>query len=164
MAGKPPVLFSIIEKEDSSSLVSFFRELTLNLDVNDLFDEDGFSPLHRIILTKNKELFRIYCIEAQEINVHLRSRNAPHLTALHVAATVDNDFAVPELLKLGGSLSARDAMGRTPYEIALQKDYQTTALTLLLEGKSGYIVYIYKQLVLYIDCLLICIVSLISII
>ena len=131
IAEKP--LFRLIRSGDLSSVISYFRDLTIDIKINDTFDKEGFSALHRIALSGNEELLRIVTAEAQDIDVSIRTRNISISTPLHLAAGSGHELMVTELMTLGASLSPLDGLGKTPYDVALQNGHKATAYLILAE-------------------------------
>ena len=138
IAEKP--LFRLIRSGDLSSVISYLRDLTVDIKINDTFDEEGFSALHRVALSGNEELLRIVTAEAQDIDVSIRTRNISISTPLHLAAALGHELMVTELMTLGASLSPLDGLGKTPYDVALQNGHKATAYLILAECELSAVV------------------------
>lgn len=137
MEERTAVLFRLLRSEDPSAIISFFRDLTANFDVNLTFDEEGFSAVHKIAQANNEELCRVFLLEVgEDLDVNLRSRNAGRCTALHLAAATGDNFVVDKLLQRGAATACLDGYGQSPFDVAMRHGHLATAFILLKESES----------------------------
>ena len=137
MEEKAAVLFRLLKNGDPSAVVSFFRDLTANFDVNLAFDEEGFGAVHRITQATNDELSRVFFLEVgEDLDVNLRSRNAGRCTPLHLGAAKGDNFVVSKLLQRGATTTCLDGYGQSPYDTAMRHGHKATAFILLQESES----------------------------
>lgn len=137
MEDRAAVLFRLLRNGDPSAVISFFRDLTVNFDINLIFDEEGFSALHKVAQANNDEVCRVFLVEVgEDLDVNLRSKNVEQCTPLHVAASVGNNFAVVRLLQRGVKTACLDGYGQSPYDVAVRHGHMATAFILLQESES----------------------------
>lgn len=137
MEERTAVLFRLLKNGDPSAVISFFRDLTANFDVNLTFDEEGFGAVHKIAQANNDELSRVFLLEVgEDLDVNLRSRNASRCTPLHLAAATGDNFVVNRLLQRGAATTCLDGYGQSPYDTAMRHGHMATAFILLQESES----------------------------
>lgn len=137
MEDRAAVLFRLLRNGDPSAVISFFRDLTVSFDINLIHDEEGFGAIHQVAQANNDELCRVFLAEAgEDLDVNLRSKNSGLCTALHLAASVGNNFAVERLLQRGANTACPDGYGQCPYDVAELHGHFDTAFILLQESES----------------------------
>ncbi|KAN0130458.1 Ankyrin repeat-containing domain protein [Lactarius tabidus] len=112
--------------------------VTHGADVN-VKDDMQWTPLHGTTLHRHLEIppfngrsaFFGYCWITAPMPWHVRSTNRLHCS---LRRPTGNWEVVPLLLEHGVDVDAADDMGHTPYQIALDKEYDDVAQLLLARG------------------------------
>lgn len=103
--------------------------VTHGADVN-ARDSAGKTPLDRALRSRNTELSSALLKAGPKLTVEKKKPTAP--TVLHTAISSHNLKVIPDLVKGGAELEARDAQDRTPLQLALENN-SIEAMDILLK-------------------------------
>ncbi len=109
-------LFNAIAHEDLASLQRILTNGREKLDITQLRDKDGQSPLHWATLGDKPKVVRLFLEQGADPNVTSRH---DHRTPLHLAAMYGLVESAEELLQLNANPNARDAWNQTPLHWAV---------------------------------------------
>lgn len=104
-------------------------------DVN-VRDENGWSPLHKVILSdsvyspKKIEIARLLVNHGADIN---SCNNVDHETPLMTALYQSKESYIDFLLRRGANTKIADAKGKTPIAVAMEKNLRSAALLMFNE-------------------------------
>ena len=94
--------------------------------------EAGVLVLQAAAQKNNKFLTGLFVSLGADVN----AKNAEGLTPLHVAAFLDSDRAIEELIAKGGDVNAADNEGRTPLHLAAYSGNAQAVKTLVQNGAN----------------------------
>lgn len=108
--------FHMAAQGDSPNTLVFLKE-KFNVNINSV-DNDNTNALQWACYTGAENSF-IYLLSFQ---MDLNSQNTEGLTALHLATLSESSKIVKKLVQRGADVNMKDIKGRTPYDLALEKN------------------------------------------